>query len=252
MQFEVWDKSKPDVSFDPAHVTFPTFEFYKEQAHKIADQVKNTEVTEDNIKEVKLLLADARKVSDGLSRRRIDIKKEILKEFDAFEKQVKELASIIDEADSELRGKVRMLEEAERNRKLKDIEDLWGKRAGAYQIFDLAPTAFDMWMEPQMLNKSTSMKAIETNMVEWLEDSEKAINTLKAMDDEYLVEYLGCFDLAGAINAVNNRKELKSRITKTPDEDTREKAVFTVYGKKDIKLTETLLTENEIEFTKED
>lgn len=250
MEFEIWDKSKPDVTFNPATVSFPAFSFYKKQAELIADEIRNTSVTEDNIKEVKHLLADARKVSDGLNRRRIDIKKEILHEFDEFEKQVKELASVIDTADSELRDKIKVLESMERDKKLKDIEDLWGKRASMYQIYDLAPTAFDMWLDPRLLNKTTSMKAVETDMVEWLEDSEKAINTLKAMDDEYLVEYLGCFDLAKAIATVNARKELKTRITNTKDEDTTEKAIFIVYGKKDIKLTETLLTENEIEYTR--
>ena len=251
MNFEVWDTSKPDVSFEPAQVTFPAFEFYKKQAQLIAEQIGTTEVTEENIKEVKQLLADARKVSDGLSRRRIDIKKEILTQYEVFEAQVKDLASIIDTADSELRTKLRLLENAERDRKLKEIEELWGKRIGSYQIGTLSDRAFDMWLDPKMLNKSTPMKVVETDMVEWLEDSEKAINTLKSMDDEFLVEYLGCFNLMDAINAVNARREIKAKVTETKDEDTREKAIFIVYGKKDIKLTETLLSENEIEYTKQ-
>lgn len=251
MEFEIWDTSKPDVTFEPATVTFPAFSFYKKQAELIADEIRSTTVTEDNVADVKRLLADARKVSEGLNRRRIDIKKDILQQYDEFEKQVKELASVIDIADSELREKLRILERMERDKKLKDIEDIWGQRAPMYQIFELAPNAFDMWLDPRMLNKSTSMKAVETDMVEWLEDSEKAIDTLKSMDDEYLVEYLGCFDLAKAISNVNTRNELKARVTNTKDEDTTEKAIFIVYGKKDIKLTETLLQENEIEYIKQ-
>ena len=250
MEFEVWDQSKPDVSYQPATVTFPAFEFYKTQAKLIADEIMNTPVTEENVKQVKQLLADARKVSDGLNRRRIDIKKEILKDYDAFEKQVKELASIIDTADNEVRLMVRELEEAEREQKRAAIEELWEKRISNYKVYDLAPNAFEVWLQPQMLNKSTSMKSIETSMTEWLEDSEKAIDTLKAMDDEYLVEYLGCFDITSAIAAVNSRRELKARITNTEDEDTQNTAIFIVTGKKDIKLTESLLTENEINFTR--
>ena len=251
MEFDIWDKSKPDVSYQSASVTFPAYEFYMTQAHLIADQINNTEVTEGNVQEVKKLLADARKVSDGLNKRRIEIKKELLKEYNLFEDQVKSLSEVIDEADSALRAKLRVLEEAEREKKLETIQELWNKRVTTYQIADLAPNAFTVWLDARFLNKSTSMKAVETNMVEWLEDSEKAINTLRSMDDEYLVEYLGCFDLAAAIANVNNRNEMRSRVSNTKDEDTEDKAIFIVYGKKDIKLTESLLNENEIEYTKQ-
>lgn len=251
MQFEIWDQSKPDVSFTPASVTFPAFEFYRVQAQRIADEILNTEVTEENVAEVKKLLADARKVTDGLNKRRIEIKKEILKDFDDFEDQVKTLAMIISDADNEVRAMVRQLDEEERDKKEAVIRELWNKRVTGYQIGDLAPNAFSTWLTPQMLNKSTSMKAVETDMVEWLEASEKAIDTLKSMDDEYLVEYLGCFDFASAVAAVNNRNEMRTRITNTKDEDTEEKAVFVVYGKKDIKLTESLLNENEIEYQRQ-
>lgn len=251
MQFEIWDQSKPDVSFTPASVTFPAFEFYRVQAQRIADEILNTEVTEENIADVKKLLADARKVTDGLNQRRIEIKKEILRDYEDFEDQVKTLALIISDADHEVRAMVRQLDEAERDKKKEVIRELWNKRVTGYQIGDLAPNAFDTWLSPHMLNKSTSMKAVETDMVEWLEASEKAIDTLKSMDDEYLVEYLGCFDFASAVAAVNNRNEMRTLITNTKDEDTEEKAIFVVYGKKDIKLTESLLNENEIEYQRQ-
>lgn len=251
MQFEIWDQSKPDVSFTPASVTFPAFEFYRVQAQRIADEILNTEVTEENVADVKKLLADARKVTDGLNKRRVEIKREILKDFDDFEDQVKTLALIISDADNEVRAMVRQLDEEERNKKEEAIRELWQKRVTGYQIGDLAPDAFNAWLTPQMLNKSTSMKAVETDMVEWLEASEKAIDTLKSMDDEYLVEYLGCFDFTSAVAIVNNRNEMRARITNTKDEDTEEKALFVVYGKKDIKLTESLLNENEIEYQRQ-
>lgn len=251
MQFEIWDQSKPDVSFTPASVTFPAFEFYRVQAQRIADEILNTEVTEENIADVKKLLADARKVTDGLNQRRIEIKKEILRDYEDFEDQVKTLALIISDADHEVRAMVRQLDEEERNKKEEVIRELWNKRVTGYQIEDLAPDAFNAWLTPQMLNKSTSMKAVETDMVEWLEASEKAIDTLKSMDDEYLVEYLGCFDFTSAVATVNNRNEMRARITNTKDEDTEEKAIFVVYGKKDIKLTESLLNENEIEYQRQ-
>lgn len=245
MEFEIWNKNEPDVKYQTGTITFPAFEFYKGQAHKIADQIQETEVSEDNVKDVKKLLADARKVTSALDQRRIQIKKEILKDYTTFEGQIKELTAIIDEADNDVRSKVRLMEEKEREVKKEAIKELWDKRITQYQIADLIPDPFERFINPTHLNKSTSMKNVESDMVEWLEDTEKAITTLKAMDDEYLVEYLGCLDITAAISAVNDRAKIREAVGEVSDEET---ASFIITGKKNIKLVEMLLNENEIEF----
>ena len=83
-------------------------------------------------------------------------------------------------------------------------------------------------------------------MVKWLEDRQRDIDTLKSMDNEYTVEYIDSLDLASTIAAVNHRHEIRNAVSE--DEDTEDTATFIIKGKKDIKLTETLLTENEIEY----
>ena len=245
MEYEVWNKEEPDVKYSTGLVAFPAFEFYKTQAQRIAEQIKETVVTEENAKDIKKLLADARKVTTSLDQRRIAIKKEILKDYDEFESQIKELTEIINEADNDVRSKVRLMEEQEREVKKEAIKELWDKRIVQYQISDLCPEAFDHFLIPSYLNKTMSMKNVEKEMVTWLEDTEKAINTLKGMDDEYLVEYIGCLDMATAINAVNERTKIRETIGETSEEDT---AIFVITGKKNIKLVEMLLNENEIDF----
>ena len=246
MEFEVWDPSKPDVTFKPADVSFPAFEFYRQQAVEIADYIRKIEVTESNVKDVKKELAQARKITDELSKRRIAIKKEILISFDSFEEKVKELGGVISEAEGELRSKVHELEEAEREAKKNQIRDLWDKRAAQYQITDMIPGAFDRWLIPQYLNKTVSMKNVEKEMVDWLENTEGDIETLRAMGEEYLVEYLGTLDLKQAISEVNRRNEIRESINDTEDEE--ETATFIVAGTKDIKMTELLLKENNISY----
>lgn len=245
MEFEVWNKEEPDVKYNTGMVTFPAFEFYKGQAEQIAKQIKETDVTEENVKDVKKLLADARKVTIALDQRRIAIKKEILRDYNTFESQIKELTSIIDEADNDVRSKVRLMEEKEREVKENTIKELWDKRVSQYQINDYVPTAFNFWLQPSYLNKSTSMKSIEKEMVDWLEATENAINTLKGMDEEYLVEYINCLDLSTAISSVNERSKIREVVSDMSDEET---ASFIITGKKNIKLVEMLLNENEIEF----
>lgn len=246
MDFEVWSNDKePDVSYKPALINFPAFEFYKEQAERVADQIRETEVTEENVKKAKEIVANARKITDELSRRRIDIKKEILAGFVDFENKVNEISRIINEADGEVRSQIREIEERERDEKRERIKELWDKRVIQYQIFDLLDDVFDKWIQPKHLNKTTSMKSIESEMVEWLEETEKAIDALKAMDDEYLVEYLSILDFTVAVQNVNSRKDFAEMISENTDHDF---ATFIVYGKANIKLVEMMLMENEINY----
>lgn len=241
---EVIDTS---VSFSSAPVLFVGYEEIKAQAQMVADYINSVEVTPENIQDVKKDLASARKITTELDTRRKAIKKEILHDYTIFEEQIKEIKAIVDDADSVLRDKVRVLEEADRQKKKEQIREIWDKRFGQYELAQYGQY-FDVWLRPVHLNKTASMKSIEADMVEWLESHEKDMDTLSGMDDEYLVEYLGCLDLAEAIQNVNFRNEIRSSLnTEDPDED---KATFIIIGKKNIKLAEMLLTENEIEFTR--
>lgn len=248
MELKPYDPQGKDVIFQKAPITFPAFEYYKEQAIMMADYINGIELTEDNVQDVKKDLASVRKVTDELSRRRIAIKKTILEDFDVFESEVKELSEIISEAESHLRTKLKELEEQERKNKEAAILETWNKRASLYQICSLLPDAFHTWLSPQHLNKSTSMKKIESDMTEWLEKTEKEITTLRSMDSEYLVEYLSTLDMSEAIDAVNRRNEIREVVSEPEPEETEPTATFIIKGEKEIKLAELILKENNIEF----
>ena len=247
------DEQSPDVKYQVAKVTFGSFPEYRDKCLQIAEHIRSTQVTEETLPEVKKELAAARKITDELNSRKVQIKKIILADYTVFEGQVKELKGIIDEADGELRGKVNALEEQARDRKKEEIRQVFLKRIGQYQIGALIPDAFDRWWHEDLANKSKSMKAVEADMVDWLEGTEKDIDTLKAMDREFLVEYLDTMDLASAIQIVNARKERRQAVEAQPDDTVHEEqvAVFRVYGQKDITLAEMLLTDNDINFRKD-
>ena len=244
--FEIQKLPEDGVKFAPAKIEFAGYEQYKKMAEDIADYIRGIELTEDNVKDVKKVLADARKVTDGLNRERINIKNTINSDYKVFEGKVKELIGIIDEADGALRSKVKEIEEAEREAKKEEIIDLWYKRVTHYRINSYFTKAYEIWMTPQHLNKSMSMKAVEADMVEWLEETERAFETLDGMDDEYLVEYINCWDLSTAIKAVNERNKRREIISK--DEEAEAVAHFLIRGDKDIKLAKMILKENGINF----
>lgn len=251
---QLWDPSQPDVTCNKALVKFPAFEHYKQQAQQIAGYINSIVLTDDNVKDVKKDLAAARKITDGLDKKRIQIKNAILEEYVGFESQVKELQGIIKEAESTLRIKVREMEEEERQAKKAQIREIWDKRYPLYEISQyLTPDdAFRSWITPQHLNKSTSIKSIEKEMVEWLEATDKDVSTVKSMGDDYLIEYIGCLNLPDAISAVNLRNEIKMEIEQGEYEEITSEttATFIITGDKNIKLTELLLKDNDIEYRK--
>ena len=239
-----------DVTYEAAKVDFPAYEEYKEKATAVAEYISQMDVNEENIKEAKATLAKARKLTDKLTRARIDMKKEILASYTDFENKVKEIIDIIGDADKEVRAKVKDLEEIERDKKRQQIYELWLKRIPAYD-FDLLnavlPNAFDRWLTPKHLNKTTSMKSVETDMTEWIQNTYNDMQTALGMGKEYLVAYGWKGNLAEAIEAVKTQKETEDRLNNLVDDD-EAKETFIVYGKKDIDLTKMLLNDHNINY----
>ena len=241
-----------DVTYEIPQVNFPAYEEYKEKAYAVAEYIYNMEATEENINETKKTLAKARKLTDRLNQARVNMKKEILKNYNVFEGQVKEIIGIIDDADKEVRAKVKDMEEAERQRKKEAIHELWLKRIPAYD-YDLLnavlPNAFDRWLTPKHLNKTTSMKLIETEMTAWLQKTLTEIETLRNMGDDYLEAYSYTGDMAAAIKQVQQREDFLDTMHGLKDEDVEEPSqTFVVYGWDNISKAEDLLRRNEIKF----
>lgn len=251
MEFEI-KETQNDVTFEIPAVNFPAYTEYLEKAEEIASYIDSLEVNEDNIKETKHTLAEARRLTDRLNEERIRMKKEILQNFNIFEGQVKEIAGVIDEADKNLRAKVKALEDIERQQKKEEIRHIWDLRIRADPMIEkIMPDAFDRWMSPRYLNKSVSMKTVESEMTQWMSETSDTMKTASEMGDEYLAAYGRTGNLSVAINEVKRQKAAMEVIRETKQEETIETATFTVYGTKDIALTERILKENEINYRKE-
>ena len=242
-------ESSGQITFDTARVEFPGYEDFKAKAVDIADQINGMSADPENIKEAKSTLAEARKITDRLSRARIDIKDQILERYVIFESQVKEISSIIGDAEDALRSKVRELEEAERKLKKQKVLEIWKKRMSGYpDIAEFIPDAFDRWFKPQFTNKTMSMKKIEEDMTDWLQKTDREMTSAQAVSDECLIQYVTCGDLSKAIEGAKLIEEFEEKILAREQEEPTETAMFLIRGSKDITLTEMLLKENEIEF----
>lgn len=230
-------------------IDFPEYELLKRQAIEVAEFVGNIEVSEENVKQAKKLLATVNKSVKSLEDRRISIKKEMLEPYNDFETQVKEIVKIVKDADTLVRNQVKELDEQERENKKVKINDIWNKRINHYD-FDFVD--FEQFLTPSHLNKSTSLSKVEDEMVQWLEKINSDLEVIENLPNkkEVLQEYIENLDLTVSMLIVNERKEKENKVEEFYKEEKENIYQFIIFNEKDAKLTEMLLKENDIKFEK--
>ncbi|EAC9583777.1 DUF1351 domain-containing protein [Listeria monocytogenes] len=235
-------------------ILFPAYKKIKSDSLLLAQQIENIEVTEENIKQSKKLLAAVNKEVKNLESERISIKKEMLEPYNEFEKQVKEIVSIVKTADEMVRQQVIQMEEEEREDKKLVLKRMFEKRIRMYDFKTYF--TFDDFIENRHLNKSLSINKIESEMVEWLTKIETELKIIETMPypDEIIAEYKETKDLAVSAQIVSDRhkaqeviKEAKNDIK---DEQLHTKITFTLFDEKDVKLVEMFMQQNKIKFEK--
>lgn len=176
----------------------------------------------------------------------------MLQPYEVFESQVKEIVNIVREADAEVRKQVRYLEEFERLQKESEIEELFNKRKKQYKKLNEF-VKLDQFLQPKHLNKTTSISAVEKEMIDWFEKINKDIEVIQALDhaNEVLSVYIGTYELAKAISQVNEREQLRRQAEASEALHCvlHEKTfLITVYDEKDYKLVKMFMEKNEIKF----
>ena len=236
-------------------VEFNEYENIFHQAQELAEQLEKVEVNEENLKESKKLLAAINKRVKELEEKRISVKKVMLEPYQLFEDQVKNIVAVVKNADNEVRQQIKRLEEIERNEKEEILENIFYKRKKMYSLGDLIE--FEDFLLPGHLNKTVSIEAVEKEMINFLEKTEKDYQVILSLDEpEKIVSvYICCFDLGQAINYVQEQRQREEQIKasgaikKQPTENQIAYLVnVQVYNQKELKLLEMLLQENDFEF----
>ena len=240
------------VDFTTGSISFDGYEELLSQAKEIAKHLESIEVTADNIKENKKILAKVNKSIKELNDRRIAIKKEINKPYEEFAEKIKEIEKVVKSADEIVRFQVRELEEREREDKEKKLEEIWNKRIGQYDYAKLFK--FSDFLENRHLNKTSTMKSVEGEMVNFLEKAERDIALLTDYENgkSLINSYLECKDFASVLEMDKREKERlaeQEKVLEKVESKEKEKIyVFTIKDGKDAKLAEMLLRDNNIKF----
>ena len=141
------------------NLTFPevinfNFEELKKSIEEKTSSYVGLVYTEDQIKDAKKDVADLRKFIKGLSDERIKVKKDIMKPYEAFEKKIKQLSSIVESAIGEIDVQIKAFEEQKKKDKLDDIKNYWNSCTLPFSL------TLEQIFEDKWLNASVSMKSV--------------------------------------------------------------------------------------------
>ena len=242
------------IIYTPGTVRFPEFEDYIAKAQSVAEVLNSTVLTEDNVAEVRQTLANARKIVTALETRRKEVKAAILEPYTVLEKQVKIITGIINNADDELRAKVKEMEEREREEKKGILREIWDKRIPMYKFPEYISDPFERWIQPQHTNKTYPISNSEKDMTAWMEQRERDCESIMGMDAAgYIMDaYTTSLDLACAISTgLARKKKVEEVNTKVPESVHEPCAIYYITGETNIQFVELLFKTNNIKYRKE-
>ena len=239
---------KPVISSEPGKVTFNDYEAYKSQALQLSQYIEAIDVTEENVKLAKKLLAQVNKSVKILEDRRIEIKKEMLIPYTLFESQIKEIVGIVKGADEAVRSQVRDLEEVARDEKADTLKEIWKLRI---QQYPFTFVEFEDFLQAGHLNKTVSVAKVEAEMVEFLEGIDKDLKVINAMPNkkEILEVYMDSLSLATALALSQERYQKQVEVARHYQEEVEERDyMIRVFSEKDLTLATLLLAQNGIRY----
>ena len=188
------------------------FEELKKEITEKAEMYGSLVYTDENIKEAKADRAKLNKFIKVLEDKRKDVKKMMLEPYTQFESQVKELVSIIGEANDNIASQVKVYTEKLREEKREKVKEIYDKAMsveGAEGIAEIL--TFDRVSKESFLNSSTTFKSI-VNEIEDLRDRVRHdLEVINADTGEYQFEmkqaYLKNLDMTQAISVKQQFEE---------------------------------------------
>lgn len=200
-------------------IEFPDYENLLSQVELLADRMSTVEVTEDNLKDSKRMVAAVSKEVNELNAQRLDAKRAIMKPYDDLEVKFKHITSIIRDAEEAVRVQVRELEEEERQDKRRKIKSIFKKREGHHKLYSVV--GFEHFIQNRHMNKSVSMDTVEKEMVEWLLQAESDIEYISTLEHsgEVYHEYSLSQNLSQAIKKVDDKMKRIAEMERRADEE---------------------------------
>lgn len=165
-------------------------------------------ITEDQIPEMKKVLAELRKLKKQVSDERIRVKKIWMQPLDQLEADAKRLTSIIDEPIEVIDDQIKAFDEARRKERLKEIRELYEAEPHPAWL------PLETIMDPKWLNASTTMKSIQDSLYFKAFKIREDLQTLAGLAEgsyEAMEIYKNTLDINQAIRDGQRMAEIQKR-----------------------------------------
>lgn len=205
---------------------------------------KNMVYTDETIKEAKADKATLNKFVTALEDKRKEIKKECLQPYEAFEKQIKELVSIVNEPVELIDIQVKAYGEKLKAEKLELIKKYWESTEHpewltCKQIFD-----------PKWLNASVSIKKVQEAINEKLAEINTHITTIEMLPGfafEALETYKHTLDINRAIEEGRRLEDIQKHKAEAAERARVEKELAAKAAEQEKELAASATEQEEVE-----
>lgn len=181
----------------------------KNWAKESVAQYENMVVTEDQIGFAKEKRAELNKLTKALDDARKAEKKKCLQPYEAFEKEIKEVITIVSDATKTIDEQLKAFEAQRKLDKIIEIESVWAELEKPSDWISL-----EKIMPSQWLNATYAMSKIKKELAERLEQIASDIEVIRQLE-EYAFEaedaYKVNLDLSGAMREVQRLKDQAQR-----------------------------------------
>lgn len=202
----------------PEKIEF-NFEELKAELMQKTELYATVVYTDDQIKQAKADRANLNKLKKAINDERIRREREYMKPFTEFKAQIAEILGIIDKPIAVIDRQIKEAEEKEQTEKKAKIEELFGGLPNKPEWLTLAQIWDARWM-----NKGTTFRMIEENMVGWCGRIETEMKTLEGLTEcafEAIEEYKRTLDLGKAVETGRRMAEVQ----RMKEEEAKRKAV---------------------------
>lgn len=189
----------------PEAINF-NFDELKTAITEKSEQYAKIVYTDDNIKAAKEDRADLNRLKKALNDERIRRQKEYMKPFDNFKAKIDEIIGIIDKPVLAIDKQIKEYEAIKQDEKKANIEEMFKN-----MLFPEWMTVEQIW-NPKWLNASTSMTAIESELLSFKNEVIRNCQTLATLpmhSHEAVITYHKTLDMAQALDKVHELIELE-------------------------------------------
>ena len=185
---------------------------------------KGLQYTEETIKEAKKDKATLNKLREAIETERKRIKKQCMAPYELFEKQVKEVLTIIDEPIHLIDSQIKEVEEQRRLEKKQKVLEIYEENIG--NLKGILP--FAKVFKNEYLNVSKSLKSITEEITVLINKVNQDMDVIEELDTKYELQvkdmYVKTLDLSMALRENARLEEVERKLAERRAQQERERA----------------------------